>query len=549
MSTHRDDWPDDVDYLEPDEEEIDKLEKIRQPMTDEEVIELLGPGTHRDDTGAWVAPPLEPVADDEASGNGEADGAETLCLSCGIQLLNGDHLEWCENRARRRDDDSAGSGEQSDNEVDSAVVGPDTFFDKQSLCVSCLGEHIERGARLTVGHDDRLYRYVDGVYRPDGGTYLRVQVRDLLGDRFRRNHVAEVETFVRASWPTIGERPPEQYINVANGLLDWRTGELHEHDPEVPSTIQLPVRWDPDASCPKVTAFLRDVLPADAIDFAFELFGYVAYTGNPYRKAVLLLGAGGNGKTQLLTLMTRLVGEENCAAVALQEMSENRFSKASLYGKLANIVGDLDARAVKRTDVFKKITGGDRIEAEHKFCRPFAFTSFAVPVFSANEAPLTSDQSDAWFDRWLVVPFNRRFEGTDQAIPDLGNKLADTPSELEGLLVAAVHGLRRLLARRRFDLPASIVSEGGRYRDRLDTVRGFLADECIVRPDAWVGRTHLYRTYATWAKDGGRLAVSAATFYEHLRRALGPRIDEAKRHGNRGFKGIGLTTTDEMEMP
>src|SRR5207244_5349 len=215
---------------------------------------------------------------------------------------------------------------------------------------------------------------------------------------------------MRADFAVIGTSQPSlDVLNVANGLLHWPSGKLDPHTPAFLSTAQIPVAWNPDATCPVVSQFLADILPDDAVQFVIEIIGYALYADNPFAKAVQLLGPGGNGKSKLLHLIRTLVGPKNVAAVPLQAFAENRFAAASLFEKLANICGDLDARAIKRTDHFKMMTGGDPMHAEHKYMHPFTFTSYALPIFSANEAPISSDQSDAWFDRWLVIPLERRF--------------------------------------------------------------------------------------------------------------------------------------------
>jgi P4 family phage/plasmid primase-like protien len=418
-----------------------------------------------------------------------------------------------------------------------------TFFGKEGLNVQRLAVEIADGARLVLGHDGRLYRYLGGVYRPDGDTYVRVRTRELLGERCKRRHFDEVLAWFRAHYPAVGERPPARWINCTNGLLDWHTLQLHPHDPDVLSTVQIPVAWNPDAACPTIDRYLAEDLPADAIDFALEIMGYSTYCGNPFRKAILLLGVGRNGKTIFLGLVLALVGAENASAVPLQVFAENRFAPAELYLKLANVCGDLDARAIRRTDTFKMITGGDPVLAERKYGHPFKFAPFALPLFSANEAPISSDQSEAWFDRWIIVPFERRFT-EEEADPHLLDKLT-TPSELEGLLVQAVHALRRLMTRGHFAIPDSVQQAGHRYRDRLDTVRAFVAEECTLDPDAWTPRSQLYGTYRNWAQEGGRLPVSAATFNDHLRRLDG--IEEAGRKGIRGWSGINHTNTSEPQ--
>ncbi|MCA1683858.1 MAG: phage/plasmid primase, P4 family, partial [Actinobacteria bacterium] len=245
---------------------------------------------------------------------------------------------------------------------------------------------------------------------------------------------------------------------------------------------------------------------------------------------------GHNGKTVFLNLIRGLLGEWNCASVTLQAFGEQRFAPAQLFGKLANIAGDLDARAIKRTDMFKMATGNDTVMAEHKYGQPFNFVPFAVPLFSANEAPISADQTDAWFDRWLIVPFERRFTGPKDD-PKLTEKLT-TPEELSGLLAHSVGALGRLMDRGRFEVPESVRAAGDVYRSKLDTVRAFVEEECEFDRDGTSNRTYLYKDYSDWCKDGGRWPVSNSNFFDHLRRNWPGLIEEGKSHGARVIRGL-----------
>jgi len=402
-----------------------------------------------------------------------------------------------------------------------------------------LGEAIREAGHVCTGFDGRLWRYSRGAYRNDGEQFVRAQIREMLGDDFGRRLVEEVLTYLRSFLPTVTNEPQRRYLNVANGLLDLQTCELKAHSASVISTVQVPVAWVPEATCPAIDAYLTSTLPEDAVAFVLEVVGYALYPGNPFRKAVLLLGPGGNGKSVFLRLVVALLGAANCAHVALQSLGENRFAAASLFGRLANVCGDLDARAIKRTDLFKQVTGGDEIFAEHKGRDPFSFTSIALPIFSANEAPVSSDQSQAWFDRWLIVPMERRFEGTPAEDPHLSDKLT-ARGELEGLIVRAVDSLRALMARGHFVLPPSVESAGSRYRDTLDSARGFVGEMCLLHPESWVARPELYRSYRRWCQDSGRMPVAADRFNDHLRKSYPMRVSETTRRGTRGWQGIGL---------
>jgi putative DNA primase/helicase len=407
-----------------------------------------------------------------------------------------------------------------------------------------LGNWLRDNHHITPGTDDRLYRYRRGVYLPDGDIHARSTIREILGPAWRRSHSGEVVGWLEAHHPEITGTPPEQYINCTNGLLDWRTGELHDHTPDVHTTIQLPVPWDPDATCPTIDRFFEEALPPDSTEMIHQIIGLALYPANPLRKALLALGPSGTGKSKFLATVTALIGQANCSAVPLQVLAENRFAPAELFGKLANISGDLDARAITNTDIFKMATGGDPILAERKHGHPFSFTPYATFLFAANEAPFTSDQTDAWFERWVVVPFTNKPTSADTRLQE---KLT-TPSELAGLLVHAIAGLRSVTDTGTLTSSDAITAANAVYRDRLDSVRGFINDGALLDVEAWTPRPALYAAYRTWATESGRKALNRDSFYDHIRRNY-PECVESTRRGIRGFSGLGLPEAEGAELP
>jgi putative DNA primase/helicase len=55
----------------------------------------------------------------------------------------------------------------------------------------------------------------------------------------------------------------------------------------------------------------------------------------------LCSGSGDNGKSVFLKLLKMFLGSENVSHASLQELSDDRFAAADMYGKLANICADL----------------------------------------------------------------------------------------------------------------------------------------------------------------------------------------------------------------
>ena len=82
--------------------------------------------------------------------------------------------------------------------------------------------------------------------------------------------------------------------------------------------------------------------------------------------------------------------------------------------------------------MFKTLTTGDPIDAERKHCDPFRFRSYAKPF--CGIAFSSRDRTHAFYRRWLIIPFTRRFDGVgNNPVPDKGlrDKLK---AELSGIL-------------------------------------------------------------------------------------------------------------------
>ncbi|HEU4567682.1 MAG TPA: phage/plasmid primase, P4 family, partial [Marmoricola sp.] len=406
------------------------------------------------------------------------------------------------------------------------------YFGEGGLQALTLASDVLAQGPLRLGRDNIFWSYAGGVWSPDIDVIEQRLVR-LLGQRYRRSHLGTVEGVVKTFVPAITCDPIPELVNFRNGLLDWSAGELGPHSPEVPSTVQLAVDYDPDATCPAFEEFVAQVVPEDVIPTVWELIGYLMYSGNPLHKAVMLTGTGRNGKGTFLRVVEALLDTRNITSVSLSDLVENRFSAASLFGKLANIAGDIDAKYIENTAKFKAITGGDVIPGEHKFKRPFDFVPWAVPMFSANKIPPSADTTVGYLSRWLVVPFPNSFLGREDRTLD---KKLQRPEELRGIAARGIAALGRLLARGDFELTESGALAREDFIRRVDQVQTWLAECCSVHVgNPWVARTDLYAAYKQWAFRDGHKPVRASEFYERLEQAGG---EPAIMHGTRGFKRI-----------
>ena len=319
------------------------------------------------------------------------------------------------------------------------------FFDKHTgLDVMKLCDVIQENLP-TISVNDTLYVYRNGVYSPNSKTkMIEKLINLLLGSRTRVSYRREVMEYLKTECSTDVEqfKPNTDFINVKNGLLEWRTGILKPHTSELISFTQIPVTYDETAHCNMIKGFIQDIVPADTVSLVYEWLGLCLVPETKYSKAVFLTGSGANGKSVFLELVEHFIGRSNISNVSLQDLEKNRFKLAMLLGKLANIYADLPRTSLEKTDVFKTVVSGDRINAERKGQDAFDFKPYARLMFSMNEVPRSYDTSDGFMRRLLIIHFPNKFgEGGKKADVNILSKLT-VDDQMSGLLIKAIEGLR-----------------------------------------------------------------------------------------------------------
>ena len=455
---------------------------------------------------------------------------------------------WAKEQIKRAEEKDERK-KKAEDEPKSTPDGPPWFDEDGKFVPSLLAVHLMQEHKFLstpVGRDGRgigLFRYVGGVFRPDGFDFSRREVTRILGRDARVSRIEEtVELITEMTKKPYDEidRRARDLINVRNGMLDWRAGKLLPHDPKYLSLIQIPVDWNPEAKSEKLDEFFRTVLPGDALALAEEFSGHLLVPDTSFAKCLVLVGEGGNGKSTFLKLVEALVGKENISYYSLHSIVEDRFTAAGLLGKLANFHDELEQRALENTGAFKQIVAGDPIKAEEKNKAPFSFRPFCRLLFATNQMPRATDRSQAYFDRLLFLEFKNRIRTSTTEILDYGTVLAETTGVLSAFLVQAVVGLRRLTERRRFSPPASSVEAIEDYRRDCNSAYDFLRESCrFDDPNGWIAKNVLYDRYRAWSEDEGRKAMSAREFGRTVQQM--PNVRDA-RHGNgRGWGGLSWT--------
>lgn len=395
------------------------------------------------------------------------------------------------------------------------------FDDDGSFISNVMAEELlAENEFITFNDTDKIYHYHNGVYHPDGEPRIKEMIQQRLQNETtthrRRETLERIRELTYVDREATDQKP--EYICVENGILNLLTGELEPHTPDRIFLSKVPYPYNPDAECPKFKQFLTEVVEDNDIPIIQEMFGYTLYRGYPIHKAMMLVGSGNNGKSVLLNVLKTMLGYENVASEALQTLSHNRFATISLLGKLANIFPDIPSTKLQQTGIFKIMVGGDeKISAEIKHVQDRVyFTNHAKLLFSCNEVPQTTDNTDAYYNRWIVILFPNTFNG-DDADPHLLEKLT-TQDELEGILAWGVEGIQRLLNQGSFSHSKTTEQVKELYRKLSNPIEAF-AQDCLIEDfEAEANRSTIYRTFLEYCYEQGIDTVASNVFTRELPR-------------------------------
>lgn len=418
-------------------------------------------------------------------------------------------------------------------------VHPDYFFEKSRLLVKKLAEAVNFD--IALGQDGLTWEYQHGVWSC-APKAIQSRVIRALGDRYDNRHAANVSAVVQhgIGLEKLPEQPDIRYINLRNCMYDWENQKVMQHAPEFQSTLQMSFNYDAEALCPIFDNWLDEVLPIELHELFWEFFGYMFLPGNPRQKAVLLFGDAGTGKSTLLRLLEAMIGSHNISNVTLRGLSEGTFDRAQLFGKIANIAGDLDSRFLEDSSTLKQITGQDTIQAQHKFQQLFSFRAFAVPLFSANKLWRSSDTTEGYFRRWVIIPFQHK---VDRTVNFREEALFE---EASGIFNKAMIGLRRLMSNGEFTMSGEAMRVFEEFRTESDVVRLWLSsdDGLDLRDEkARTRKTLVYGRYKLWCIENGFKPTSSVELYKSLKN-LG--YSTVKYNGNDSYKSISIKVSPMM---
>ena len=357
----------------------------------------------------------------------------------------------------------------------------------------------------------------------------------------------------------------------ANGVWDFKEEVFRDGKPEDYISISTNYNYKPlsDKDEPivrEINDFMEKLFPKDA-ELLQYMWNHLASTlvGTAVNQTFNnYLGGGRNGKSVLVTLMTKVLGEYKgelplSAVVTSKRTAVGNTSPelVALKGKRYVVMQEPRQGDIINEGILKELTSGlDAIQARGLYKMQITFIPQFKLVVCANILPEIKAMDHGTWRRIRVVPFNALFtenpvEGDPfkphqfKLDPTIDEKFDSWKTVFLAMLVQCV-----LKSHGRVPDCDTVLNASKEYKKKQDVLSQFI-DEMIERADGKiVSQTALNQSFKMWHENNfGARGPQPKELHACLDREFGPHI---KKVGWRGIqliydKGEHLDTVDEND--
>ncbi|WP_287620889.1 phage/plasmid primase, P4 family [Clostridium sp.] len=370
-----------------------------------------------------------------------------------------------------------------------------------------------------------IFTYSNGIYEEISKKALNKYVSDYIPNYLITSNLLNNITELLTNEKTyqysmlIGDK---NIINLKNGLYNVTTGELKPHDSKYISSTQLDVAYNPNPINHGYWDNFIDTLTMGDLqlkNIIQEWYGLILsnYDASEPKKLLLLYGPGDTGKSKLISILEKLLGEENSKSIQVQKLGD-RFALGDIFKSRLLHYGDLPSKMIDDSSltILKVLTGGDTLSVERKGIDSFTIKYRGALMYACNELPvITGDLGKHVFDRFMIIPCNNPIPKEKQNPRILEQLLLDK----EYIFNWSMEGLRRLLNNGlKFSYSEQSEASKEMYSLKSDSVRSFI-NEFYDLTDNTRNRVKLkdlYLRYEVYCAENGKRSVGRDTFKDRM---------------------------------
>jgi P4 family phage/plasmid primase-like protien len=316
-------------------------------------------------------------------------------------------------------------------------------------------------------------------------------------------------------------------IAFNNGVLDLITFEFRPGKQEDCLSFSTHIDYEVDKpyyeypAWAKVERFVQQVLPKKEVrDYFVKHLASNLFGGNTAQKFHILTGSGSNGKSMIMNLMTKAMGDYACT-VPISLFTQKRKSSGSAAPEVARLKGrrfvtmqEPDEAIALNTGLMKEISSGEKMYARDLFESGSEFEVLAKFHLACNEKPKINTTDGGTWRRLVVINFLSKFVGNPSAANEypLDESIqfsVNTEEWATPFLTYLVHVLKEGNGLRKLVAPPDVMEYTSDYRNENDAIAKFISEKIQVleEPGNPVDKAELRRAFASWKNENDQRSL------------------------------------------
>lgn len=412
------------------------------------------------------------------------------------------------------------------------LFGDDVLFNAESGCW-----YIWSGKSWKVDSSNEIYRMAVQTYKKFLKAVEQVEWTDentMITMHRHANNIGNVSKQKAMLKQAAIQRPvslndfdsDNNLFSCQNGTINLKTGELSPHRREDYVSKISPCEFISESKPEVFLQFLNKIFNNDTgmLNYLQKVLGYFLTGWTTEQCFFIAYGAGANGKSTLIDIVSKIIPEHTVSISAGALMDAKTIGTAS--PELAKTKGARLVLAAESNDTdnfneakIKQMTGGDKIYARPLYSQGFVFDPAFKIWLSTNHKPRINGVENGIWRRIHLVPFSVIIPEQEQD-RELAQKLE---AEKDAIFSWMVEGARKLLGEG-LHKPAIVEEALKEYRSSMDSLHDFIADRTECDVNSRVQSSVLYESYVEYCSENG---------IEWLKQK-----DFSKKVADKGFKKI-----------
>lgn len=311
-------------------------------------------------------------------------------------------------------------------------------------------------------------------------------------------------------------------IGCNNGVIDLERIEFRDGRPDDLITLSTKIDYDPeitwdDPRVVEIQEFISQVIPNKNIrEYVYLILASCLDGEVKGEKLYVWSGSGGNGKSKLIELLDKALGDYS-KGVSIALLTKKRADSNAAQPELAITKGrrvikfqEAEEGAKINTGLMKELTGGDKITCRALFQEPIEFKPQFKPFLICNAKPELPAHDDGTWRRVRLIEFVSRFVSDDSIVNpernifpidyNISEKIQNWGEPFLWMLVQYYKKYRENGCR--IDDPKEVMEFTNMYRMKNDLLDSFCKD-CIVQDsmNSVLFLNDVIREYRAWFKD------------------------------------------------